>query len=479
MEKNKSIQNKLMEVILITTTVVLLLTCAAYFGYEYYSFRRTTVDHLSVISKMIAANSTAALAFENTADAEEVLSSLEVEPNILAAVLYDSSGNLFAQYRSNTSIGSIPQTRPDWQGFRFEKASISGLQPVTHEGTRLGTLYITSNIQAMYDRFTLYLGIAALVISVSFLVAYLLSNKLQKNFSRPILDLAATARIVSENTDYSVRAKKYANDEVGSLTDAFNKMLVRIEQQNQEIKSFNQELEDKVKERTRELEVAYREMEAFSYTVSHDLNAPLRHIDSFLGIFLAKYEDGLDESAKKTLNNVTKNARKMRQLIDDLLAFSQLGRKELQRSQVSMKDLVVDIIAEHPKAADPLINISIQNLPDAFVDSVTIRQVWENLISNAIKYSQHKEASEINIGWEEKPDVVIYYIRDNGAGFNMKNYDKLFNPFQRLHNQSQFEGTGVGLAIVERIITKHGGKVWAESKVDQGATFYFSIPRIK
>lgn len=462
---------------LITTTVVLLLTCAAYFGYEYYSFRRNTVDHLSIISKIIAANSTAALAFENTEDAEEVLSSLAVEPSITGAALYDTSGHIFASYQSKGRTWKTPETQPDWEGFRFEKAYVTGLQPVVHDGTRLGSLYLASDMQAMYDRFTLYIGIAALVVAVSFLVAYLLSNRLQKNLSRPILDLAATARAVSQNTDYSVRAKKYANDEVGLLTDAFNKMLVRIESQNQEITALNQDLENKVEMRTKDLETAYREMEAFSYTVSHDLNAPLRHIDSYVNILLTRNENSLDSQTKKTLDIITNKTRRLRQLIDDLLAFSQLGRKELMRDNVKMNNMVADIISEYRKMEHhAAVTFTIDPLPDAFCDATTIRQVWENLISNAVKYSGQRPNPVIHVRSKRGNESTVYSVQDNGAGFDMKHYHKLFNPFQRLHNQSDFEGTGVGLAIVERIISKHGGKIWAESKVNQGTTFYFSIP---
>lgn len=477
MLKNTPIQKKLMAVMLITSSAVLLLTCAAYFGYEYYSFRRTTVDQLSIISKMIAANSTAALAFDNATDAEEVLSSLQVEPHILVAVLYDKNGKVFARYFSADST-EIPDVQPDWQGFRFEKAAITGVQPVAHEQMRLGTLYLKSDMNAMYDRFKLYIAIAGLVIAVSFLIAYLLSMTLQKNLSRPILDLAYTAKAISENTDYSVRAKKYDNDEVGYLTEAFNKMLVRIEHQNQEITALNQDLENKVAERTRDLEMAYREMEAFSYTVSHDLNAPLRQIDSYLGMFLSKNEETLDEQSRKTLDNVTRKARRLRQLIDDLLAFSQLGRKEFVRTQVNMDHLVKDIVAEHTKPdGQNRVTFHIESLPEAFGDEVTLRQVWENLISNAVKYSGQKENPTIEILSRQLDHSTVYIVRDNGAGFDMKHYHKLFNPFQRLHNQSEFEGTGVGLAIVERIITKHGGTVWAESKINQGTAFFFSLPK--
>ena len=477
MFKNTPIRKKLMAAMLITSGVVLLLTCAAYFGYEYYSFRRATIEYLSIVGRMIGANSTAALAFDNADDAAEVLSSLQVEPHISTAVLYDRNGNIFAEYHSNDSINEVPQIRPDWQGFRLTNGSIAGVQPVTHEGMALGTLYLMSNMNQMYDRFTLYILIAALVIVVSFLVAYLLSLRLQKNLSQPILDLAQTARTISENPDYSVRARKYDNDEVGMLTEAFNRMLATIDHQNQEITGLNQDLEKKVAERTKDLEMAYREMEAFSYSVSHDLNAPLRQIDGYIGMFLSKYEHQLDEGGRKTLDNISRKTRRLRQLIDDLLAFSQLGRKGLDRTLVDMDQMVREIVSEYGKVGkSPEVKFEIGTLPAAFADAVTLRQVWENLISNAVKYSSHRNGARVVIQSRRMDDATVYMVRDNGAGFDMKYYHKLFNPFQRLHNQSEFEGTGVGLAIVERIISKHGGKVWAESKIDEGTTFYFTVP---
>jgi PAS domain S-box-containing protein len=265
-----------------------------------------------------------------------------------------------------------------------------------------------------------------------------------------------------------------ANDVItfcGFITD-----ITERKKAEEEIKMFNQKLEQMVSDRTQELEIVNKELESFSYSVSHDLRAPLRSIHGYMNIFSEEYANKLDDEAKRLATIIMNNTQKMGRLIDDLLAFSQLGRKELTMTHASMKSIVENIWEEHRRLeGNKKIKCEISELPHAYVDTITIRQVWINLISNAIKYSRQKELPSIEIGAEEKEDMVIYHIKDNGAGFDMLYYDKLFGVFQRLHSQKEFEGTGVGLAIVQRIIVKHGGRVWAEAKPNEGATFYFSV----
>ena len=246
----------------------------------------------------------------------------------------------------------------------------------------------------------------------------------------------------------------------------------------EEIRLFNQKLEKMVLERTEELEMVNKELESFSYSVSHDLRAPLRAIHGYVNIFADEYANKFDDEAKRLTSIILNNTKKMGRLIDDLLAFSQLGRKELVKAETSMDNMVGNICDEQ-KMAEGHRNIEfiIQKLPTANVDAVTIRQVWINLISNAVKYTRHKDKVTIQIGSEEQGDLQVYYVKDNGAGFDMTYYNKLFGVFQRLHSQKEFEGTGVGLAIVQRVVTKHGGKVWAEAKPEEGATFYFTLKR--
>jgi light-regulated signal transduction histidine kinase (bacteriophytochrome) len=246
----------------------------------------------------------------------------------------------------------------------------------------------------------------------------------------------------------------------------------------EKIKLFNQELEQRVQERTKELESVNKELESFSYSVSHDLRAPLRAIHGYMNILTDEYAGKFDAESLRLTAIIMSNTQKMGRLIDDLLAFSQLGRKELIKTQTSMSQMVTTICEEQKRMeAGRQIEFIVRELPDALVDTVTIRQVWVNLILNSVKYTRNRERAVIEIGSEEREGEQMYFIKDNGAGFDMLYYDKLFGVFQRLHSQKEFEGTGVGLAIVQRIITRHGGKVWAEGKFDEGATFYFTLKK--
>jgi len=242
----------------------------------------------------------------------------------------------------------------------------------------------------------------------------------------------------------------------------------------QEIRELNTDLEKQAEQ----LQSSNKELEAFSYSVSHDLRAPLRAIDGYTRILVEDYTAILDEEGRRICGIISAEARRMGQLIDDLLAFSRLGRKEIFTSKIDMKDLVVSVLNDLIKEEDrPRLKLHIARLPSIRADASLIRQVWVNLLDNAIKFTSRKARALIEVGSKADKDEVIYYVRDTGAGFDMEYGNKLFGVFQRLHSENEFEGTGVGLAIVQRIIRRHGGHVWAEGEMDKGATFYFTLPR--
>ena len=218
------------------------------------------------------------------------------------------------------------------------------------------------------------------------------------------------------------------------------------------------------------------ELESFSYSISHDLRVPLRAIYGFTQILIEDYAKDLPNDAISLLNNVKSNAKKMSDLIDGLLEFARLGRNEPQKVEVNLQEIVNEVVNELSiQEKDRDIDINIKALPPIYADRIAIKQVIVNLISNALKYSRKKNKTRIEVGTEEKGDETIYYVKDNGVGFNMEYVNKVFGVFQRLHSETEYEGAGVGLAITHRIIQKHGGKIWVESKEDIGTTFYFTL----
>jgi len=234
-----------------------------------------------------------------------------------------------------------------------------------------------------------------------------------------------------------------------------------------------------------EVNQANKELESFSYSVSHDLRAPLRALNGYSQMLEEEFQQILDDEGRRLLGNIRYNAKRMGMLIDDLLAFSRMGRKELQRSLVNMQEMIPEVLHELENPSTQRAAIHVEDLPPAYGDRALLRQVWTNLISNALKYSAKAASPRVTIGClkdatDPNPTKeYVYFVRDNGVGFNMEYAGKLFGVFQRLHSDEEFEGTGVGLAIVQRVVSRHGGRVWAEATPGKGATFYFTLPRIE
>jgi light-regulated signal transduction histidine kinase (bacteriophytochrome) len=298
-----------------------------------------------------------------------------------------------------------------------------------------------------------------------------------------------------------VRAAKFGEDELGLLTDAFNHMLTQIDDRDAalreseaqlrqalqaaeaasaQVRALNAELEQRVGLRTAELAAANQELEAFTYSVSHDLRAPLRHIAAFAQILDEEYGKSAPDQARHYLARIRKGAQDMGRLVDDLLNLSRVGRAGAKHETVDLNRLIDDVRAELRLETDGRdIQWRVAALPPAQGDAGLLKQVFANLISNAVKYTRPRRTAVIEIDLEQVDGVPAIFIRDNGVGFNMKYAGKLFGIFQRLHREEEFEGTGVGLATVRRIVELDGGRIWAQAELDKGATFHFTLNGLK
>lgn len=281
--------------------------------------------------------------------------------------------------------------------------------------------------------------------------------------------LAAQVGRIYENGSLYAEVKRYVQQLEAEVAER--------KRAQDDIRKLNVELERRVAERTAELEAANRELEAFSYSVSHDLRAPLRAVSGYTEILLENYRAALPPDAQHVLRNISEGAERMGQLIDDLLAFAHLSRQPLRRRQVDATALVQKILDELQGEDDGRrIDVRLEPLPPCLADGALLRQVWTNLLSNAFKFTRKREHAMIAIGWQQQAQEKAYFVSDNGAGFDMRYADKLFGVFQRLHSATDFEGTGIGLSIAQRIIHRHGGRIWGQSAAGEGATFYFTLP---
>ena len=719
-----SIRRKLVASMLLASGIALFVTTGFFMFYDILALRNGLRQNVATLGKVIAANSTAALVFQDRKDAQQILSGLRAEPEVNRAALYNADGQLMAWYPEQAAPAEFPRY-PQEPDYRFEKGFLIGFEPVVESSGPVGTLYLRSDLNMLNARIRLYLIVAGAVLLGSLLLSFVLATRLQRRVSAPILALMDTARSVSQERDYTVRAPKVSEDEIGLLTDAFNQMLAQIQETNQalidsaerlrlalqasrtgtwdwniktnkvtwdlhvyalyglrpgafggtfddamllvhaddrqpvietvhqalrertefsaefrvvwpdgsvhtlvsrgkglynsagepvrmsgvtidvtegrraeearrllaaivessddaiigkdlegRIVSWNrgaermlgysaeemightvdpllapdrhgeeveviekvrrgeiahyetqrirkdgtpihisltvspirdergqiigassisrditrrrlteeenarlrEELEQRVRDRTTELESANREMEAFTYSVAHDLRAPLRHMDAFANVLKSDFSGALDATAVRYIDKIVSSSQNMGRLVDDLLNLARVGRQELKKQLTSLNevlDQVLEELKEETRGRD--IKWQINQLPRVQCDPGLIRQVFANLLSNAVKYSRQRARAVIEVGSFEKDGGKVIFVRDNGVGFNMKYANKLFGVFQRLHRPEDFEGTGVGLAIVERIIRKHGGRIWVEAEVDKGATFFFTL----
>ena len=496
-----SIRRKLVAIVTLSTATALVIANGALLAWDFLNYRSDLQDELRAAASIVGSNSTAAIRFGDPKTAGELLSSLGAQEHVQWAVIYDADDEVFAQYQRPSA--SVPPERPPPDGDRFTPAAAETASPIVLDGIRIGTIAIRASLRTLYWRMARRAATVAAILVGGGLLALLLTQRLQRLVSDPLLRLADVARAVSAEKNYSLRASAKTRDEIGLLVGAFNDMLARIEQRDAELLAITEQLEQRVAERTTQLEqellvrheaqreLARRneelvqmnqELDDFAYIASHDLKEPLRGIHNYAEFLLEDYGDVVPEEGRGKLRTLIRLSRRMEALIDSLLHYSRLGRGDLALSMVDTDGLVaetLDTLALMLKEQRVEVRMP-RPLPVVRADRDRLGEVFANLITNAVKYND-KERRWIEIGTVVTPGAapgeVTFYVRDNGIGIAERHLETVFRIFKRLHGRDEFGGgTGAGMTIVRKIIERHEGRVWIESTPGEGTTVLFSLP---
>jgi len=609
--QNMAIKHKLISIIMLACVTALVLAGAAFIGWERSNFRNQMVRSLSTQAEMIAENCKAALAFQDAEDAKQTLQALHVEPSIVFGCVYKKDNKLFVTYyRDYAEIKVYP---PELQesGFSFAEGFLTAYKPIVLDGEIVGTVCLRSDMSAMYAMLKRNISIIIVVIFLSSLAAFLVSARLQKVISGPILGLAESAIKIGKG-DLTHRVQVHSKDELGYLAKSFNEMAEHLQTTTTSIDNLNREIaqrkkaeeelqvrtailqniisnipycvfwkdknsvylwcndnfaklagvekpedvigktdydlpwkkeesdsyrkidkdvvskgapilnieeqvhhgkgkvatiltskvplrnadgeitgvlgiftditerkraEQKQAELLKQLESANKELNDFAHIVSHDLKAPLRGIKTLANWISTDYADKLDEDGREQMDLLSSRVDRMHNLIDGILQYSRVGRIKEEMSQVNLNELVPDII--DMIASSESITVTVENeLPVIECEKTRIIQVFQNLLSNAVKYMD-KSQGQIRIGCVEEDGCWKFSVADNGPGIEERHFEKIFQIFQTLSPRDELESTGLGLTLVKKIVEMYGGQIWIESKMGEGSTFFFTLPKQK
>jgi signal transduction histidine kinase len=495
MRSFRSIRNKLLMLVLVTTFCALAVASVIILIYDIRDYRDTRINDMRTQIQLLAYATVPALQFEDASVADANLALLRLRPSVQAAAIYNARGQLFASYGRADLEPQFPAL-PEADSIRTDDTGMAIFSRIIEDGEILGTAYIRGDY-LLIERILAFMQIVAGGLLGAMLVATLICLWLQSGITNPIKSIATVARDVVTRKEFDRRAEKNSADEVGMLVDAFNEMLEEIdmrtralemsnlnlaaeigkhEESRELVLQLNSELEQKVRERTRELETINQELETFCYSVSHDLRSPLRSISGFSQALIEELPGELSGDARRYFDKIIAATSRMGQLIEDLLNLSRVSRGELVRQELCFstlaREVAHDVQGVYPHLAPEL---SVWDAIDAEADPKLLRIALENLLGNAWKFSGKQDNPRIEVGMLKDGTREIYFVRDNGVGFDMKYADKLFGPFQRLHAVHEFPGTGIGLATVQRIIHRHGGRIWCDSTPGVSTTFYFTL----
>ena len=479
---SRSISARLTIMNLLVSGAALLLASAGFFAYDQVTFRQALERTLSAQAQIIGSNSVSALLFNDPQAAASTLSALRTSTNIASAGILTADKRVFANYTrvpgdETVTIPAMPEGQDE--AFWFRRAHLVLMRPISSEGRVIGYVYIRAELREIDVRLQRYGLIAVAVLLLSLLFALFVSRTFQKSLAGPIIRLAEMTRRVSREKDYSLRMPASTdNNEVAVLIDSFNAMLEEVQERDRSLQKAHDELEQRVEERTRDLVSANRELEAFSYSVSHDLRGPIDALNGFSYVLLQQYGAALGSAGKEIVDHIRASARRMRDLIDVLLNLSRVTTSSIHIENVDLSAMVRSI-ADDLSRAEPRrqVEFKIAQVEPVQGDARLLRIALDNLLRNSWKYTSKHATARIEFGANHDMGRTIFYVKDDGAGFDAAAAGQLFQPFQRLHKSTEFQGDGIGLATVRRILGRHGGEIWARGAREEGATFFFVLPQ--
>jgi signal transduction histidine kinase len=464
------IRRKLTLIIIGICISTLLITTFIQMVFSFFNEREQLSARLATTAEIISVQSTASLEFVDPMAARENLSSLRIQPTINRACIYNEAGAIFASY---VQAGSISPSQnnvhcPDLQIINTAHlwSSLNVLWDIRSGKHKIGTLYLEYDLTSMYhNMFNIWLFDVSLIIAAS-LLAYWVSFYLQRLISMPILELSKTTRKFSLTHDYSIRAVKYSEDELGTLADDFNAMIA-------ELKKHETELEEAIEELTQ----SNTELERFAYICSHDLQEPLRMVSNYTQMLATRHSAQLDSDALEYMGFIVEGASHMRELINDILTYSRIAQHQTEQPRLvnleEIKDIVLRNLALVINETDAA--ITIEPLPSVYGYKSLFIQLFQNLISNAIKFSKNK-VCKIEVRARHSGRYWEFAVQDSGIGIDPQYHEKVFEIFKRLNRREEYKGTGIGLAICKKVVETHGGTIWIQSALGEGTTFFFTIP---
>lgn len=585
----RSIRGRVLAVILVTSVIVLLVTASAFVAYEVFSFRSQLIRNSQTLGAVISDNSAVPLSFGTTNTANDILAALRAEPDITAAVLYDQAQKIFAKYPSDIRAEDTPPLI-EGAGHRFDSSGLLIYQPVLLEGKPVGYLTLRASLRGMNERLSRYALIATGVLAGSLIVAFFISNLLQRRITNPILALTEGAEQIASRADFSIRVPRQTDDELGRLTESFNSMIAEIDRNQKKVfeqarlidlshdaiivrdsegritfwsrgaadlygydasevlgkhlklllkteypapleqitgemkrlgrwsgelrhtrkdgsvlyvasrwsvltnpdgtqkavlesntdvtekRAFQENLERLVAERTMKLQEMVVELEAFSYSISHDMRSPLRAMQGYSRVLLADYKDKLDADATHYLDRIFRASSRLDMLIQDVLAYSKVAKGEISLTPIDLERLLADLLPTRPELQEAKAEIDIvRPLHPVIGHEAYLTQCITNLLGNAVKFVTPGAQPRVTIRTEREETKVRLWIEDNGIGIDPTHQQRIFEIFGRVYPEKQYSGTGIGLAIVRKAVQRMNGEIGVVSELGKGSRFWITL----